>query len=393
MISIGYDKMRLSKFSPVMISKAHILHTLDTLESEILDLAKTNPEIDDSIRTHYLVFCKRGERFVDEIRNYVSTMPQKSFRFERRRKRPLQMNFQEYLPLFEAVHDYEGCLTVRQLTQLFFKDEKLGEITRVLQILFDNEYINLHDATVINGRMLGEVAVTLAKKGAIELARNSNTIMSLKPFRIKDDPNWLRFYHDMCLNDFRIILNEAVIGDRSVSIPQWLSEKSLFRSSPKIPGRPDGFFLLRRPSMTHPDHLDELAFLPELDNADKKASHTMGDFVKKKVKPALAYIGSQEYLMKFGVQDGAYLVVTTGGKRRMRNLKRATEEAGGEGLFYFTTMNEISADTVLDKPIWHLAGSEQRFSIKNLPLDSADAGILHNATDSRPPLQTGLFLQ
>ena len=104
--------------------------------------------------------------------------------------------------------------------------------------------------------------------------------------------------------------------------------------------------------------------------------------MKRKVKPILKYFGSDAYEKQFGVQDGVCLFVTTS-ERRLQNLKKTIEQSGGEGLFYLTTSDLVSADTILTKPIWQLAGSDYIFSIEKMPLSPVDVGVLNNATSTR----------
>jgi hypothetical protein len=112
------------------------------------------------------------------------------------------------------------------------------------------------------------------------------------------------------------------------------------------------------------------------------ANHPLNRFVKRKVKPALTFFGSAEYKHAFGVPYGTCFVITTG-QGRLANLKAKTEEAGGNGSFYFTTFDEVSEETVLARPIWQLAGSNKLFSIATMPLSPLEAGVLHHPASAR----------
>jgi hypothetical protein len=107
-----------------------------------------------------------------------------------------------------------------------------------------------------------------------------------------------------------------------------------------------------------------LSCLIEIDNAN----HPLGRFVKRKVKPLLTFIGSPAYEQTFGVRYGACFVITTS-QQRLANLKTKTEEAGGNGRFYFTTFDQVQQASVLHTPIWQMAGSEATFAISGLPLE------------------------
>lgn len=66
---------------------------------------------------------------------------------------------------------------------------------------------------------------------------------------------------------------------------------------PKIPGRPGGFYLLRRKRPAVQNQIEELTILVELDDA----THPLKRFITRKVKPAVKCIGSNGYLPEASV--------------------------------------------------------------------------------------------
>jgi hypothetical protein len=69
------------------------------------------------------------------------------------------------------------------------------------------------------------------------------------------------------------------------------------------------------------------------------------------------------------------LTVYEGGKtgvanRRLANLKRATEEAGGRHRFWFSNLAKIAHEDVLSAAIWKVAGSSELFPILQQPFHS-----------------------
>jgi hypothetical protein len=212
---------------------------------------------------------------------------------------------------------------------------------------------------------LGEIVYTLDTTGARYLAHQMG--IRYKTLRWRRQPRWLTLAHDLKLNDFRIAVALASQASPQFELRQWISEFELLqmeKQGSKIPGRPDGFFVLRRPSPTLAGKMEELAFLVEID----KANHPLGRFVKRKVKPLLKFIGSAAYEQTFGVRYGACLVITTS-QQRLNNLKTKTEEACGNGHFYFTTFDQVHTDSVLHTPIWQMAGAQDTFAISHLPLE------------------------
>ena len=69
------------------------------------------------------------------------------------------------------------------------------------------------------------------------------------------------------------------------------------------------------------------------------------------------YVRSGQYTRRYGAHSLRVLTVTTGAKR-LANLKRATEGAGGGPMFWFATLGEAMASAVLRQPIWQVAGQE-----------------------------------
>jgi hypothetical protein len=70
-----------------------------------------------------------------------------------------------------------------------------------------------------------------------------------------------------------------------------------------------------------------------------------------------SYIASGQYTRCFGTTSLRILVVTTSSER-LANLKRATEQAGGQSLFWLTTLKQASAEAILSERIWQVAGRE-----------------------------------
>ena len=117
--------------------------------------------------------------------------------------------------------------------------------------------------------------------------------------------------------------------------------------------RPDGYFVIADKQRLSRGLLARARFLLELDGS----TYDNPRFGREKVVPGIAYIKSKEYKTRFGDNSGRWLVVTTG-EQRMMNMKRQAETVGGKGagIFYFTSLDKISSETVLDTPIWYRGG-------------------------------------
>jgi hypothetical protein len=78
---------------------------------------------------------------------------------------------------------------------------------------------------------------------------------------------------------------------------------------------------------------------------------------KNKVSAYIIYKTEGYYEKRFGTASLRVLTVTTS-QRRLRNLKRATERAEGRSLFWFTTFEALSAESIVGS-VWHTAGREE----------------------------------
>jgi hypothetical protein len=91
------------------------------------------------------------------------------------------------------------------------------------------------------------------------------------------------------------------------------------------------------------------------------ATHDNPSFGKYKALPGVAYIKSAAYKHRFGNNHGLWLVVTSGGERRIANLMKQTAERVGEDtkFFYFTSLAIVMSENFLVAPIWYQAGSSR----------------------------------
>jgi hypothetical protein len=67
-----------------------------------------------------------------------------------------------------------------------------------------------------------------------------------------------------------------------------------------------------------------------------------------------AYVDSGKYYERYHAQKLKVLCVTTA-DRRIENLKRVTEAAGGQARFWFTTLARLRDGDFLGDPLWQLA--------------------------------------
>ena len=78
-----------------------------------------------------------------------------------------------------------------------------------------------------------------------------------------------------------------------------------------------------------------------------------------KVRAYQAYQRSGALEKRYGVRSFRVLTVTLG-EKRLVNLKTTTAAAGGGRRFWFVLLADVSADTILTKPVWYSVDADER---------------------------------
>ena len=167
--------------------------------------------------------------------------------------------------------------------------------------------------------------------------------------------------HMLMVNEVRIVFTLAA-RRASYSIEKRVGEEKLkasrdyvYVSAPGQAGRrvaviPDGYFMLNLG--------DKRAhFFLEVDRATQPHRRWM-----QRVRVYVSYVQSGRYSERFETQSLRVVTVTTG-PRRLTNLRRTTEEAGGGRMFWFTTRDLARHDTIFAQPVWQVAGLEGLFRL------------------------------
>ena len=208
---------------------------------------------------------------------------------------------------------------------------------------------------------VGKTIYWLDKKGASIVSGLQG--QQLKTFRWRIRPRYSLINHDLRVNDFRIAVREACSMKSELTLASWIPESEFSISPDRITFKtisgsddnrsiqPDGYFLVQKQAQS--GLTKQFAFLLEID----MGSEDNPRFAREKVRPGIAYIGSEQYAKRFGLQHGRYLVITTS-ERRIQNMKAQAERHGGKNLFYFTTFEKVKPESVLDEPVWMLAGHQ-----------------------------------
>jgi hypothetical protein len=154
--------------------------------------------------------------------------------------------------------------------------------------------------------------------------------------------------------------------DGVLSLVDWVDDWQLAGADyrPKLPvytkgnartrKRPDGYFVVEHRAMPQPAH-----FFLEYDRG-----HMENARFAEKVKAYEAYRMSGDSQAHFGTRNFRVLTVT-GSRKRLENLKRTTEAAGGDKHYWFTTQDQIDIwqpQRLLD-PVWQAATTSERYAL------------------------------
>ena len=82
----------------------------------------------------------------------------------------------------------------------------------------------------------------------------------------------------------------------------------------------------------------------------------------QKIRAYLEYYQSGAYEQRFQTRSFRVLTVTTS-EERLRNMRKATEEAGGDARFWFTTFDHVTPEMILTEKIWFPAVSDIPYSL------------------------------
>jgi len=282
----------------------------------------------------------------------MTAKPQRLPRYGRVKHPPAMRLTDRDKRILEAIHFYDGMMSFSQIKRLFFTGKSQAELR--LKLLYQNRYLKRPDRD--ERRRLPEMIYWLDKKGA-EIVAGLRGV-SIREFTWRKMPRKFQVEHDLAVNDFRLDMREACEMTSLVDLESWIPESEFWAFPDKIEYlyndrkikrkiRPDGFFIL-----TTKRHY--FRYLLEIDRSTEDNPR----FFREKILPGLAYIKSPEYEARFGHRSGRWLVITTG-EKRLGNMVSQARRAKAKGIFYFTTYELASVDSLLFSPIWHRADRDE----------------------------------
>jgi hypothetical protein len=251
-----------------------------------------------------------------------------------------------------TVHQYR-VLRQDQLERLFNRSSSVMQ--RVMVRLYDHGFLERKFLPILGWN--SPTLYVLDRKGA-ELLRTEFGLEDLVWYNSSKDLKMEFLEHTTSINDVRIALTKAAEA-AGYDLRKWVTETELKGNYDRVKVRiasgglqsvsliPDSYIVLKVPQgYAH--------FFLELD----RGTETIGRF-KSKILAYTAYYQSGAYERRYNSKSMRVLTVTSSVKR-LENLKKATEEAGGKRRFWFAIQNTISTDSILHAPIWYVAGEQAK---------------------------------
>ena len=280
-----------------------------------------------------------------------------------------ERDFELLYTLFKARY-----MVTPQIRQLFWHTAGPGSLVacqRRLQRLTRHGLIRRIEQPVRRGEGSKPYIYALDKAGAEILSREIGidpTEIDWKPKPAEE--NLLFMQHLLHTNDFQIALTLACQKTRATLV-SWTGETEIRSNeaydrvvlagakggSEEVAVIPDGTFVLayrgRQPRFCLEIDEGTVSIVPG-------SRHSRG--WTQKIRAYMEYYESGLYQKRYAT-DSLRVLTVTKSKARLAHMKQATEEAGGDYWFWFTTLEQVTAENVLTGKIWHQAASDKTYSL------------------------------
>ncbi len=272
--------------------------------------------------------------------------------------------------IITAVYAYK-ILASPQIEVLFFPSpgkthSRRSACQRRLQLLFHHEYLDRLFIPLVIGQGRTPFIYTLGARGAALIATKLGLdagTMRRQPKANKKGSLFLE--HTLAVNDVRV-MGDCLSRTSQWQLTSWLDD-AIFRQEDyreKVPFRhqgakvrrhyPDGYFIFQSA-----DGLKKAHFFLELDLGTMSNARW-----REKVQAYTQFRESGRAAQHYGTNKFRLLTVTTS-ERRLANLKRTTEKAGGSRFFWFTIQDQIDIEQPenLLAPIWSVSTKKGQYAL------------------------------
>jgi hypothetical protein len=255
--------------------------------------------------------------------------------------------------------------TQEQLQRLLFSVAGASASKRRLTLLYHNAYLDRRLIPLRSNFGANRAAYCLDRRGAELLRYRTKTGLAQIAWRPRDNDRELYFLeHLLACNDVRVSTTLAA-REQGFDL-DWIGERTLRTramrdavSDPthpqvKLAVIPDGYFQLAADG-------SPLGFAVELDRATVEEKP-----FKTKIRALTTWKTSGAYARRFDTDSLRVLFVVDSIRRdanRLARIKKWTEAEGGQNLFWFTHLTELTDKTVFGGAIWRVAGRSGNFPL------------------------------
>lgn len=261
--------------------------------------------------------------------------------------------------IVQTVSTYR-LLSSTQIEALLFQSDKprgrQSSCQRRLQLLYHHGYLDRLRMPVILGEGRFPHVYVLDQTGATLVAATlgiDRAEVGWRPHHNLLESPFI--FHTLAINDVRVVVT-LLAQKGHFEVVEWIDEASFRATKEKVPFRmrgvqvvrnyPDGYFRLTLPHQTQTAH-----FFLEVDQGTMSLTRW-----KEKVQAYAEFRARGLAQHHFDTRNFRVLAVTTT-TQRLSNLKRASEQAGADHFFWFTTQAQVDIwnPGQLLQPIWSVA--------------------------------------
>ncbi len=246
--------------------------------------------------------------------------------------------------ILKAVNDYQA-LSIELLQRLFWNSSNPA-YTTVRRLVKHGYLVESYITQVRAAPGASPRVFTISPLGAAVLCDTYGYTKSEINYLSREVNNWQTLQPILATNAIRAAIDRACRDSGQFTLSSWILEKEFRREVDTVlldgkptPLYPDGFFTIET------DRIKSNIFL-EVDNGTEGLAQ-----FKSQMSIYQAYILSGRYERRFQAKSLRIAVVTKS-KRRLEALRTATKSAGGSERYWFTTADEVTAQTALTSPIW-----------------------------------------
>lgn len=251
-------------------------------------------------------------------------------------------------------------LTRAQINRLHFPEDRNGRLTRRrLQLLVDAKLIHRTNMQVVNPAQGAPAPVYYpSREGCAFVAQEFG------PDAVRGAcwqlPNWQSLYHIVQVADTHILFDQSVARYPGVCIPEWYSESSILnpeeqlrekrytlytRLTERIVCVPDAGLILEKAGHRKVFYLEQDRDTTQ--NAERVAARKHAGYQLLAERS-----GHRKHFPSATVRDFSVLMVAPSMRRRDA-LRRAFSRTSGSALWRFASLSELTAETLLMRPMWH----------------------------------------